>query len=127
LEDEVSKLLTITREWARRPAPTTNQQPSLNDHDRAKFRKLYVLIQEGLQNPIRALDKDFVKQLRDLCQVREEIGATDACEAEEAAVESGEHRDLMDIEAAVMTDREKILEAGMFYRECLALGLNADQ
>lgn len=42
LEDEIVKLISLTREWARRPKPTTNQQASLkfNDQDRIKLRKL---------------------------------------------------------------------------------------
>jgi hypothetical protein len=117
LQYEISKLLTITRAWARRPRPTSNQQHCLDDQDRAKYRKLYALIQEGLQNSIRATSEDFITQLRGLCHVREEIGATDHCELEEADFGGGENNALMGIEAVIMTDEEKILEAGVFYRE----------
>ena len=117
LQDEVSRLLSITREWARRPRPTTDQQASLSDQDRVKYRKLYVLIQEGLQNPVKALDEDFVNQLRDLCQVTEEIGATDAYEIEEAAYDSSEDGEPID----VRNERERIREEGVFSEECLSL------
>jgi hypothetical protein len=105
LKDESAKLLAITRQWVRRPKPTISQQSSLNDlndlndQDRVKLRKLYVLIQEGLQNPIRTLHANFDKQLLELCQIKQEIRSSDAYKVKGKPLKSGEHRDLMDIEA----------------------------
>ncbi|KAL3423954.1 hypothetical protein PVAG01_05701 [Phlyctema vagabunda] len=64
LQEEVAKLLSITREWAKRCRPTKHQKASVSDQDRVRYRKLYALVQEGLQNPARALDEEFISQLR---------------------------------------------------------------
>ena len=121
LKEETSKLIGITREWARRPNPTANQQTSLDDPDRSRLRKIYILIQEGLENPIRALDVDFVKRLRDLCRRTEEIKGTGPNQVKEAISAGREDGDSLSGSTIIMTDKEKMDEEGVFYEQRLSL------
>jgi hypothetical protein len=129
LKEATVNLISVTREWARRPRPTMNQQNSikLNNQERIKLRKLYVLIQDGLQNPVKALDTDFIERLQELCQLTKEIGATGPDEVEEALSESGDSGDHMDVEAGVMSDREILEQEGVFCESACPCSIDTDQ
>jgi len=112
LHEEVLKLLTVSRDWSRRPRPTTHQQGSLvlSDQDRTRYRKIYALVQEALKNPNFAFGPDFVPQVRALCRVGEEIGATDAYEIEEP--EEPAYDDGSSEDGSVQDEEKRIRERG---------------
>lgn len=115
IQDETSKLTTITRSWARRPLPTTTKdKASLGDADRVKLRKVYKIVQEGLQDPTAASNPSFVVRLRNSCKLAGRIGPTDS----DPTQPDGIPEDFKDI---VMKDREDILEEGVFNNRLLSL------
>lgn len=108
IQEETYKLTNITRSWARRPLPITTHNAPLSDADRMKLRKVYAIVQEGLQDPNAASNPSFVARLRRSCELADKIGPTESNPPQDGIVKC--------VKDVIVKDREDILEEGVFYK-----------